>query len=53
MASQSPSNPSIIYVGTGESWVGSLGDIDGAGVYKSSDGGNSWSNISPKDDEVT
>ena len=48
---QSPSNPSIIYVGTGESWVGSLGDIDGAGVYKSSDGGNSWSNISPKDDE--
>ncbi len=48
---QSDSNPNIIYVGTGESWVGSLGDIDGAGVYKSIDGGDSWTNISPRDSE--
>src|SRR5437660_3188717 len=30
-----PSNPDIVYVGTGEETVG-------AGVYKSTDGGNTW-----------
>ncbi|MEP6818303.1 MAG: hypothetical protein ABJA18_02145 [bacterium] len=33
-----PSNPNIIYVGTGE-------QVQGNGVYKSTDGGSSWTNI--------
>ncbi|MGO9330685.1 MAG: WD40/YVTN/BNR-like repeat-containing protein [Steroidobacteraceae bacterium] len=37
----SPSNPSVIYVGTGESDIRS--DLaSGAGVYKSVDGGETW-----------
>jgi photosystem II stability/assembly factor-like uncharacterized protein len=44
----SPSNPNIIYVGTGE---GALrGDITyGAGVYKSVDGGKTWAFMGLKD----
>ena len=33
-----PSNPNIIYVGTGE-------QVQGNGVYKSTDGGSTWTNI--------
>jgi photosystem II stability/assembly factor-like uncharacterized protein len=39
-----PSNPNIVYVGTGE-------QLEGNGVYKSTDGGTSWSNIGLKDSE--
>ena len=37
-----PSNPDIIYVGTGEETVGN-------GVYKSADGGKTWSHIGLND----
>src|SRR5437016_13044751 len=33
-----PSNPNIIYVGTGE-------QLQGNGVYKSTDGGSTWTNV--------
>src|SRR6266511_3286383 len=33
-----PSNPDIIYVGTGE-------QLQGNGIYKSSDGGSTWTNV--------
>jgi photosystem II stability/assembly factor-like uncharacterized protein len=33
-----PSNPNIVYVGTGE-------QLDGAGVYKSTDAGATWTNV--------
>ena len=43
-----PSNPQIIYVGTGEADIRS--DMStGDGVYKSSDGGRTWGNIGLRD----
>ncbi len=44
---QSAANPSILYAGTGESWVGNFDAIDGSGVFKSTNGGLNWSNVSP------
>ncbi|MGC1998259.1 MAG: hypothetical protein WA658_00280, partial [Candidatus Acidiferrales bacterium] len=45
-----PSNPQIIYVGTGESDMRS--DISyGDGVYKSTDGGATWRNIGLRDSQ--
>ncbi|WGD33495.1 thrombospondin type 3 repeat-containing protein [Olleya sp. YS] len=38
-----PNNTNIFYVGTGESYVG--GDVNGDGVWKSEDGGTTWTNI--------
>lgn len=38
-----PNNSNTFYVGTGESYVG--GDVNGDGVWKSTDGGTTWSNI--------
>jgi hypothetical protein len=37
-----PSNPEIIYVGTGE-------ETEGDGVYKSTDGGRTWTNVGLRD----
>ena len=39
-----PSNPDIIYVGTGEA-NGSVNNYAGAGVYKSIDAGTSWESV--------
>src|SRR5205085_4061628 len=39
-----PSNPSIIYAGTGESFAGPLGRR-GAGIFKSIDGGATWAQL--------
>lgn len=36
-------NSNIFYIGTGESYV--QGSVNGNGVWKSTDGGNSWSHI--------
>lgn len=40
-----PSNPDVIYVGTGEANAGG-GSVsyDGLGIFRSEDGGNSWAN---------
>ena len=48
---QSKSNPDVLYAATGENWIGSLGDITGAGVYKSTNGGGNWVNVSIQDSE--
>lgn len=45
-----PSNPKIIYVGTGEPCL--RNDItDGDGVYKSVDGGATWTNVGLRDSQ--
>ncbi|MGG8496222.1 PA domain-containing protein [Tenacibaculum sp. TC6] len=38
-----PNNSQIFYVGTGESYV--QGRVNGDGVWKSTDGGNSWQHV--------
>ena len=40
-----PGNPSLIWVGTGESWVIRNGITPGDGVYKSTDGGRTWTHM--------
>ncbi len=41
-----PSNPDIIYVGTGESLKKARNfTMPGTGIYRSIDGGNNWSNV--------
>src|SRR3989449_7209599 len=45
-----PSNPEIVWVGTGESWVRNSVSV-GDGVYKSTDGGENWTNVGLKDTE--
>src|SRR6202158_5591624 len=45
-----PTNSKIVWVGTGEAWTRnsvSLGD----GIYKSTDGGENWTNMGLKDSE--
>ena len=49
---QSANNPSVLYAGTGESWVGNIDAIDGSGIFKSIDGGANWTNISQKSGSV-
>ena len=36
------SNPNVIYAGTGEGSYGGLGSVNGSGIFKSTNGGNSW-----------
>jgi hypothetical protein len=38
-----PNNSNVFYVGTGESYV--AGDVNGDGVWKSEDGGATWSHL--------
>ena len=45
---QSRSNPDIIYAGTGEHYAG--GDLNGAGLFKSTDHGKNWFQIVKPDD---
>lgn len=39
-----PSDPEVIWVGTGEAHLGGM-SYDGCGVYRSTDGGASWSHV--------
>src|SRR2546426_5023486 len=39
-----PKNPKLIWVGTGEAWTRNSTSI-GDGVYKSTDGGDNWTNV--------
>ena len=41
----SPSNPSIVWAGTGEAWAVRDMDMMGDGIYKSSDAGETWTNM--------
>ena len=45
-----PSNPKIIWVGTGESWVRNSVSV-GTGVYRSRDGGDDWEMVGLPDSE--
>ena len=38
-----PNNDSVFYIGTGESYVS--GDVNGDGVWKSDDAGETWTNV--------
>ena len=37
-----PSNPDIVWAGTGEAWAIRDADVMGDGIYKSTDGGETW-----------
>ena len=45
-----PKNPKVIWVGTGEAWTRNSTSV-GDGVYKSTDGGDNWTNVGLKDSE--
>src|SRR3989475_2777556 len=45
-----PTNPKTIWVGTGEAWTRNSTSI-GDGVYKSTDGGENWTNMGLRDSE--
>jgi photosystem II stability/assembly factor-like uncharacterized protein len=45
-----PSNSKTVWAGTGESWVRNSVSV-GDGVYKSTDGGENWTNVGLKDSE--
>jgi photosystem II stability/assembly factor-like uncharacterized protein len=45
-----PQSPKTIWVGTGEAWTRNSVSI-GNGIYKSADGGDSWTNMGLKDSE--
>ena len=40
-----PSNPSIVWAGTGEAWTIRPSDVMGDGVYRSSDAGKTWKHV--------
>jgi photosystem II stability/assembly factor-like uncharacterized protein len=39
-----PTNPKVVWVGTGESWMRNSVSV-GNGIYKSTDGGETWTNM--------
>ena len=45
-----PSNSKTVWVGSGEAWVRNSVSV-GDGVYKSTDGGENWTNVGLKDSE--
>jgi photosystem II stability/assembly factor-like uncharacterized protein len=45
-----PSNSKTVWVGTGEAWTRNSVSV-GDGVYKSTDGGENWTNVGLKDSE--
>ena len=45
-----PSAPKTIWVGTGEAWTRNSASV-GDGIYKSTDGGDSWTNVGLKSSE--
>ena len=45
-----PSNPQIVWVGSGEAWTRNSVSV-GDGIYKSTDGGENWINVGLKDSE--
>src|SRR5258708_6386015 len=45
-----PSNPKTVWVGSGEAWTRNSVSV-GDGVYKSTDGGENWTNVGLKDSE--
>jgi photosystem II stability/assembly factor-like uncharacterized protein len=45
-----PKSPKTIWVGTGESWTRNSVSV-GDGIYKSTDGGENWTNMGLKDSE--
>ncbi|MGH7695127.1 MAG: WD40/YVTN/BNR-like repeat-containing protein, partial [Gemmatimonadaceae bacterium] len=45
-----PTNPKVVWVGTGESWTRNSVSI-GDGIYKSVDGGENWTNMGLKESE--
>ncbi len=45
-----PSNPKTIWVGTGEAWTRNSVSI-GDGIYRSTDGGETWTNMGLRDSE--
>lgn len=40
-----PSDPNVVWVGTGEAWAIRDIDVTGDGVYKSTDGGKTWQHM--------
>src|SRR5436305_7906496 len=45
-----PKNPKTIWVGTGEAWTRNSTSV-GDGIYKSTDGGDNWTNVGLHDSE--
>ncbi len=44
-----PSNPRIVWAGTGEAWAIRDADVMGDGIYKSTDAGATWQNMGLKE----
>ena len=45
-----PTNPKVVWVGTGESWTRNSVSV-GDGIYKSTDGGENWTDMGLKESE--